>query len=82
MNQSDAIREYAFKHYVVPARQSGQATVQIRAGEVHKAMGLSARLPAVCSALGTNKFQQDYGLTLVSRTGPSNGSTTLFTFNI
>jgi hypothetical protein len=40
------------------------------------------RLPLVCGALGTLKFQRERSITLDQRDGPSNSTTTSFTFKI
>ena len=52
------------------------------AGDVAKALKLVDRLPLVCGALGTLKFQEAYGITLQSRLGPSNSTTTSFTYRL
>ena len=82
MTQADRIRQFAFEGWVAPARRAGKATVSIRAGDVHKAMGLADRLPAVCSALGTNKFLEMANLRLEARKGPNVSTTTTFDFRI
>jgi 5-methylcytosine-specific restriction enzyme B len=50
------------------------AEVTIRAGDVHQAMGLSNALPAVCSAIGSDKFGELAGVKLVTHAGPANGA--------
>ena len=49
---ADRVRRFAFEHYVSMARARGFVEVEIRAGDVHRAMGLANRMPAVCAALG------------------------------
>jgi hypothetical protein len=56
--------------------------IRIRAGDVHKEMKLSARMPAVCAALDARIFQSDYGLELVGRTGPRLGATVEWVFQV
>jgi hypothetical protein len=82
MNDSDRVRERAFKTYIEPARQQGKKTATIVAGDVAKALKLMQRLPLVCGALGTLKFQRERSVTLHKRDGPSNSTTTSFTFNV
>lgn len=82
MKPADRIREFAFQKFIKPARQRGEGTVTIRAGDVHSMMGLSDRIPAVCSALGTNKFQETYQVRLTGRRGPTNASNAFFTFEV
>lgn len=79
---SDDIREFVYERYIKTARESGQITITVRAGDVHKQMGLKNRLPAVCSAIGTQKFQDEYKVKLLKREGPSNGANMFFTFEV
>lgn len=79
---ADKIREFAYREYIEPARAEGRRTVTIRAGDVHTAMGLSARFAAVCAALGTNLFQDTYHIRCISKTGPLNGANCFFTFEV
>ena len=58
MTQADKIRQFALDHYVAPARAEGLAVVTIRAGDIHREMNLANAMPAVCSAIGSNKFEQ------------------------
>jgi hypothetical protein len=81
-SQADRIRQFAVDHYVGPARAEGRAQVTIRAGDVHQAMGLTNALPAVCSAIGSNKFGQLAGVTLVTHDGPANGANVYFQFSL
>lgn len=82
MRPADQIRQFALLNYIEPARSRGETVVSIRAGDIHSQMGLSARLPAVCSALGTNKFESMCGIERLSIEGPHNGANTVFTFKV
>jgi hypothetical protein len=82
MNDSDRVREHAFKTYIEPARRAGRKTETVVAGDVARALKLMNRLPLVCGALGTLKFQKAHGITLESRSGPSNSTTTSFTYGV
>ncbi|RLE49287.1 MAG: hypothetical protein DRJ31_05425 [Candidatus Methanomethylicota archaeon] len=58
MGLVNEIRAYVFEKYIKPAFDKGEAFVTIRAGDVHKEMGLRNRIPAVCTALGANKAME------------------------
>jgi hypothetical protein len=79
---SDRVRQYTYDNYVIPARNSHRDTATVRAGDVAKAMRMRGRLPQVCGAIGTVKFQKQFGLRLIQRSGPANGSNTIFTFEV
>jgi hypothetical protein len=79
---SDTVREYVYQHYILPARKQHLARVAVRAGDVAKAMSLRKRMPLVCGAIGTVKFQAKYGVKLLERSGPGNGSNATFTFHV
>jgi 5-methylcytosine-specific restriction protein B len=82
MTQADSIREYAYQHYVLPARTRGQRTVVIRSGDVHSEMGLRSAMPAVCSALGANKFEERYRVRKLKAEGPAVGANLYLTFQV
>ena len=82
MSQADDIRQCVAKRYIEPARREGCNVVSIRAGDVHKAMDLTNRMPAVCSAMGTKKFQDMAHVKVESITGPNQGATTTFHYRI
>jgi len=79
---AEEIRQFAGDKYIVPARKDGGDLVEIRAGDVHKAMNLNNRMPAVCGALDTKLFREFFHVELVSRKGPYQGANTLFKFKI
>ena len=80
---ANVIREHA-SHYIAEARRSGQHEVSIRAGELVRELGLQDRVPAVCSALGSQKFLKENGIHLERKEGPRSGqsTTTLFTYRL
>jgi len=82
MALADEIRDFAYNRYVQPARQRGERQLTIRAGDVHKEMRLIDRMPAVCGALGTEKFQRMCNVRLVNRQGPTQGANVYFTFEL
>ena len=77
---TERIREYARTAIVDPARRQHISTIKIVAGDVHKALGLNSRVPQVCSALSSRKFQEENNLELLSREGPPSGQSTTVTF--
>ncbi len=79
---SDQIVEFIDGNIVAPARSRRVERVTIRAGDVHHNMGLKSQLPAVCSVLGSDKFQRRCRVKRVSVQGPTNGANALFTFEI
>ena len=76
------IRRHASDHYVGPVRRAVGRTVTIRAGDVHRDLGLTGRVPAVCGALGSRLFRQLAGVTLLERVGPRESTTTRFRYRL
>jgi hypothetical protein len=77
---SDVIRQHAVEVYLRDARRRGEEKVSINVGAVHKALGLSNRVPLVCAALASKKFLVENGLRLISKTGPPSGLSTTVTY--
>lgn len=75
-DSAEAIRRYALKKYIEPARRTGQRRVQIIAGDVHRGMRLKNRVSNVCSALGSKVFLKDNGLVIEEMSGPRSGMST------
>jgi hypothetical protein len=82
MTQADRIRQFALDHYVALARAEGRSEIIIRAGDIHRAMGLANAMPNVCSAIGSNKFNELASVTPGARTGPANGANARFHFSL
>lgn len=82
MTLADRVREFVYRKYLSPARRAGRAEIEIRAGDVHRMMGLSRRLPAVCSALTPKKFAAQYRLQIIDRRGPKEGANVFFRFKL
>ena len=74
------IKGYATREYVRKAKVRGERQFSIRVGEVAKALGLNARVPAVCSALKNQKWQEENRIQLVRQEGPKSGQSTTVTF--
>ena len=82
MTQADRIRKFALDNYVAPARAGGRSEIVIRAGDVHREMSLVNAMPAVCSAIGSNKFEVVAQATMVKHIGPANGANVYFHFSL
>ncbi|MGA8429980.1 MAG: hypothetical protein WB729_09175 [Candidatus Sulfotelmatobacter sp.] len=79
-SDSDLVRQHASEVYLAAARRRREATISVNVGAVHKALGLSNRVPLVCAALGSKKFLTENGLRLISKTGPPSGLSTTVTY--
>jgi len=82
MSQADEIRCFVLERYVAPARAQGHSEIIIRAGDVHRDMGLTNAMPAVCNAIGGTKFEEVAGVTRRARTGPANGANVYIRFSL
>jgi 5-methylcytosine-specific restriction protein B len=82
MTVADDVRVFTYDRFIKPALEEGDATVTIRAGDVHDEMGLKGKIPSVCGALGAKKFLKQYNLSLEKREGPSCGVNVTFTYRI
>lgn len=82
MSLADDVKEYCKETYVDPARQKMQKIITIWSGDVHSALNHKNRYPLVCSASGSNRFEEMCGLKRISVEGPLNGVSTLFTFEL
>ncbi len=71
---SDQVRDYVYRNYIVPARENKTASVTVTAGDVHQALN--------CAALNTAKFERQYGVRLLQRSGSGHGPTATFTFSV
>jgi 5-methylcytosine-specific restriction protein B len=79
---ADDIRAAALKLYIEPARERGDPTVAIRAGELHDALGLDQAWANVCQTLGGSKLQKIARLPPPRVEGPRQSTTTTFHFSL
>jgi 5-methylcytosine-specific restriction protein B len=79
-NSADRIRLCARNYYVEPARENDAIGVSIRASDLSRDMGLHDAFPAICSALGGQKFQQLAQVLVPKHTLPNPSSSTIFTY--
>ena len=82
MMRSEEVRKYVIKHYISPARLNGEDTVQVRSGNVHNELHWTGRVPSVCEALGSRKFQREAGVELMDRSRPGPSTTVVFTYRL
>lgn len=80
--QADRIRRFVLENYIKPARTRSETRVEVVTGDVHRAMALDNKMPAVCSALGSGKFEELAGVKIIDRQGPANSSTVRFTYEL
>ena len=79
-SQADRIRQYVATKIGDPARQAGKPGFEVRAGDVHRALGLTNALPNICSAIGGRQFLALAGVRIASRNGPRAGANVFFRF--
>jgi len=77
---ADTIRSYAEKEYVQAARRKGLNRIQIKVGDVHRALKLTNRVPNVSSALRSRIFLERNHLEIEEESGPPSGMGTRTTF--
>lgn len=78
--QADRIRAFVARRIAAPAHAAGRSRFLVRAGDVHRAMGLFNALPSICSAIGSRKFETIAMVRLVHHEGPHAGSNAIFEF--
>ncbi|MGR3779662.1 MAG: hypothetical protein ACU0DT_00170, partial [Albimonas sp.] len=82
MRGADRARLVALNYFIEPAREAGQASVQIRAGDLHDLAGLKQNWANVCQALEGEKFQQMAQVPAPRAEGPQRSTTTTYTFDL
>ena len=66
---ADSIRAFLRDRYFEPARRNGTRYLQLRSGDVHQAMGLHNRYPAVCNAMSNQKVEKSGQVRIVKTEG-------------
>lgn len=79
---ADQIRQHVIDEIIAQAREAGRTEVRVRAGDVHQAMGLNNRMPAVCGALDAVKFYDQANIVLKQRSGPHQGANAVWVFSL
>jgi hypothetical protein len=77
---SEQIANHVLTHYVEPARRTGQTTIEVQAGKVHRDLGWKNRVASVCTTLESQKFQKENHLFLLHTSGPASGRSTTVSF--
>lgn len=77
---ADRIRQYLKQHYLDTASAKGATIVRIVAGDIHKELGLTNRVPNVCQVLKSKKFLNENRLVLEKFEGPPSGLSTTATY--
>lgn len=67
---------------IIPARAKGVENVHLHASDVQKGLGLTNRIPAICSALDSQEFSRKAQVVLEKRDGPLQGTTVEWTFRL
>jgi hypothetical protein len=81
VNQADRIRAFVGRR-IAEARISGQVSITVRAGDVHRMMALDNAYAAVCSVLRGRALQSEAGVALISEDGRKNGANVWFHFDL
>jgi hypothetical protein len=84
VSKADEVIQYVRDSYIEPALKGGEKVIKIRAGDVHKALRMTNRVPSVCQALTSKRFLDQNNLVLVETQGPPSGlsTTTVFTYRL
>ena len=80
MSLSEQVLRHVRAVYIDPARHRGETTIRISAGDVHRDLRWSNRVPSVCATLASQKFQKAVGAELIAKDGPPSGFGTRATF--
>ena len=82
----EQIRSFVCTEYAAPARREGRTEFTISSGEIHRAMGLSNRMPEVCGALRSRRLEALCRIELVEEVRSvrvrENSSTNRFVYRI
>jgi hypothetical protein len=82
MRQADRILQHVITAHFVPAWKKASPAIELRAGDLHEELGLSNRVPAVCSVLGSERLQKLSRTQLVGRRGPQQGANAVFVYDL
>jgi hypothetical protein len=84
VSESDRVRDYVYRSYIVPARAIKAASITVNARDVYRALHFKNRnrMSLVCDALAAVKFQTQCGIRLLQRSGRKHGANATFTFSI
>lgn len=80
--RADKIRAYCRDTRIIPVRARGEKIVKIRAGDIAEELGMQGRVPNVCGALQTLKFETLANVKRIAIDGPGNGMNCVMTFEL
>jgi len=78
-SNAKSIREYIRTRYMEPARQRRETLVTLRAGDIHRELGLRNRVPNVCQVMESKLLEKEAGVKVSSKQGPPSGRGTTLT---
>jgi hypothetical protein len=78
-SNASEIREYLRKAYFEPARRRRETLVTLRAGDIHRELGLHNRVPNVCQVMESKLLEKEAGVRVSSKQGPPSGRGTTLT---
>lgn len=81
-NLHDQIRKFTARTYIVKARNAKMKKVSFTSDNVHAALSLVNRYPAVCRAIDTDIFKSENNVKLIDRDGPFEGPGVTWTFEL
>ncbi len=79
---SDRVREHVKRKHIDPAKRAGKKSLSLRAGDIHRELGFTRRIPVVCSALRSRKLQKKCDIKLSYIDGHNNTTTATFTYRL
>ncbi|MGD2100458.1 MAG: hypothetical protein PVG35_23025 [Desulfobacterales bacterium] len=82
MPPSDRIRDYVKHKYIEPAKKAGKKSLSLRAGDIHRELNFTRRIPVVCSALRSRKLQKKCDIKLSYVDGHNNTTAATFTYRL
>ena len=65
--------------YFEPARRKKETLVTLRAGDIHRELGLRNRVPNVCQVMESKVLEREAGVKVSSKQGPPSGRGTSLT---
>ena len=74
-----SIRAYLRAQYFEPARRRQEKLITLRAGDVHRELGLRNRVPNVCQVMESKLLEKEAGVKVSSKRGPPSGRGTSLT---
>lgn len=76
---AEGIRKFLRTRYFEPARRKQETLVTLRAGDIHRELGLRNRVPSVCQVMESRILEREAGVRVSSKQGPPSGRGTTLT---